>query len=78
MLDEMLKSASVVTVKYDSDRGNESIIKMFEKLYSKNIQKIYPGHGDVLEQGSREIISVSLTNMRRAKAKELSERVCYG
>ena len=57
---------------------DESCIKMFERLYLKNIQKIYPGHGDVLRQGSRGIIYVSLTNMRRANAKEMSERVCYG
>jgi glyoxylase-like metal-dependent hydrolase (beta-lactamase superfamily II) len=57
---------------------DESFIGMLEKLYSGNIQKIYPGHGDSMTEGSKEIIYVSLTNMRRAKAKEMSKRVCYG
>ena len=55
-----------------------SFIEMLIKLYSENIQKIYPGHGDPVTEGSREIIYISLTNMRRAKAKKMSKRVCNG
>ncbi|MCK5201422.1 MAG: MBL fold metallo-hydrolase, partial [Spirochaetales bacterium] len=55
-----------------------SFIEMMEKLYSTNIQKIYPGHGDPISEGSKEMIFVSLANIKKAKVKKISERVCYG
>ena len=67
-----------IVIRSSDEIYDASFIEMLIKLYSGNIQKIYPGHGDPITEGSREIIYVSLTNMRRAKAKEMSKRVCYG
>lgn len=53
-------------------------VEMMEKLYSTNIQKIYPGHGDPISEGCKEMIFVSLVNIKKAKVKKISERVCNG
>lgn len=57
---------------------DESYHAMLEKIYSKGIRKIYPGHGGPIAEESREITYVSLTNIKRAKAKEMSKRAYYG
>ena len=57
---------------------DDSYHAMLENIYSGGVQKIYPGHGDPIADESREIIYVSLTNIKKAKAMEMSKKVSYG
>lgn len=48
----------------------ESYYEMLKKIFSKNIQEIYPGHGDPIIEGCKEIFNGSLINIEKAIAKQ--------
>ena len=67
-----------VIIRSSDEIYDDSYCAMLERICSGNIQIIYPGHGDPICEGSKEMIFVSLANINKARVKKISERVCYG
>jgi len=56
-----------IFIRSSDEMHDETFIEVLKKLYSKNIQKIYFGHGAPVTNAIKSLMYESLKNMRNAK-----------
>jgi len=52
----------------DDEVYEEIFIEALKKLYSRNIQKIFPGHGKFIAEECKTLLYESLRSIRNAKS----------